>query len=304
MLYPDFNELISLKNRKSHFMHTSNTSVKSVMHGNHHSPFRGQGLEFDSVRPYVLGDDIRNIDWRVTGRTGKPHLKLFKEERERQILLCLDMNGSMRFGTRNTFKSIQAARAAALLGWKGLSSHDGIGALLFGDVDNGFQFFAPKRTHKSFVSMLKKVSEPFSTQNEISISDALGHLDKVSHTGSLIYVISDFMGIDAQSSKGWASLSRLSQRCDLIFIAINDRADKEMYPFGAVEFCGRQEKVYVDTENAAGRQLYAKLWNESREALDEMTTKCKIPLIELTTESEIHRDLPMGLQIIAKKRKR
>src|SRR5579862_7094005 len=113
MLYPDFNDLISYKERKLGKLQLARRKVSATATGNHHSPFRGQGLEFDAVREYVPGDDIRNIDWRVTARTGSPHLKVFQEERERHIVLCVDMNATMRFGTRNTFKSVQAARVAA-----------------------------------------------------------------------------------------------------------------------------------------------------------------------------------------------
>src|ERR1700722_4557819 len=128
MLYPDFNELAAFKDRRACLSHISQKAVKSIVPGNHHSPFRGQGLEFDSVRKYVPGDDIRNIDWRVTARTDSPHLKIFKEERERHILLCVDMNAAMRFGTKKTFKSIQAAHIAALLGWRGMANNDRISA--------------------------------------------------------------------------------------------------------------------------------------------------------------------------------
>ena len=111
--------------------------------GDYASPFRGQGLAFHEVREYRFGDDIRSIDWRVTARTDKPHVKVFTEERERTVILCIDANAAMRFGTRGTFKSVQAARAAALLGWQANGSNDRVGCIVFGDVPGGMQFFAP-----------------------------------------------------------------------------------------------------------------------------------------------------------------
>ncbi len=304
MLYPDFEDLVALKNRKSKLAHTSKRSVKSTVPGNHHSPFRGQGLEFDSVREYVPGDDIRCIDWRVTARTGSPHLKIFKEDRERHRIICVDMNAPMRFGTKNTFKSVQAARTAALLGWQGLAEHDCVSACLFGDVPDGLQFFAPKRTRKSFCSMLKMLSEPVMQNHTVSIQEALKHMSKASHTGSLIYLISDFMDLQ-KNLQNEAQLSRLCKRCDVIFIAINDRADKSIYPVGTLRFCGiDKEKIYVNTESLAGRNTYTHQWNENRQNLYELTSKFKIPLIELTTESDIHRDLILGLKSIGKRKKR
>lgn len=304
MLYPDFNDLIAFKDRKSDLKHTSYRSVKSTVPGNHHSPFRGQGLEFDSVREYVPGDDIRCIDWRVTARTGFPHLKIFKEDRERHIALCVDMNATMRFGTKNTFKSVQAARTAALLGWQAIACQDRVSACLFGDVSDGIHYFAPKRTHKSFCALLKTFTEAPLEQHSISLENVLQHVSQAVHTGSLIYLISDFMSI-SKNFQNEASISRLSKRCDIVFISINDQADKMLYPMGMMGFCSNnKEKIYVDTKSSGGREAYALQWKENRERLNEITSRLKIPLIELTTESDIHRDLFLGLKNIAKRKKR
>lgn len=302
MLYPDFDELIALKDLKSKMRYVSNRTVQSTVPGNHHSPFRGQGLEFDSVREYVPGDDIRNIDWRVTARTGAPHLKLFREERERQMIICVDMNAAMRFGTKKTFKSVQAARIAALLGWQGLSQHHSVSACLFGDVPNGIQYFAPKRTRKSFCAMLKMLSDPTKESHSITINEALQHINRVSHTGSLIYFISDFMDLD-KNFQHESGLSRLNKRCDVIFVAVNDQADKSIYPVGTVGFCANEtEKAYLNTESVSGREAYLHLWNENRKQLSDISSKFKIPLIELTTESDIRKDLILGLKSIAQRK--
>jgi uncharacterized protein (DUF58 family) len=303
MLYPDFNDLIAFKDRKSDLVHPSYRSGKSIVSGNHHSPFRGQGLEFDCVREYVPGDDIRNIDWRVTARMGSPHLKLFREERERHIVISVDMNAAMRFGTKNTFKSVQAARIAALLGWRGIAHQDRISACLFGDVPQGIQFFAPKRTRKSFCTLLKMLSEPPAERHHILLEDVLQHISQAAHTGSLIYLISDFMDINKAFQQG-ASISRLNKRCDLVFIAVNDQADKAIYPGGTIGFCANDtEKIYVNTESIAGRKAYAAQWNENRQRLYEITSRLKVPMIELTTESDVHRDLTLGLKNIARRKK-
>ena len=303
MLYPDFNDLVAFKDRKLNLMHTACRSVRSTVPGNHHSPFRGQGLEFDSVRQYVPGDDIRCIDWRVTARTGSPHLKLFREDRERHMIICVDMNASMRFGTRNTFKSVQAAYIAALLGWRSLAQHDCIGACLFGDVPEGLQLFAPKRTRKSFCTMLKMLAEPFPDRHAITLDAALQHVSKAAHTGALLYIISDFMDLEMTLQQE-AVLNRLNKRCDVVFVAVNDEADKTMYPLGTVGFCADGQKVFVNTESIAGRDSYEALWKQNRQRLYGMTSKFKIPLLELTTESDVRRDLILGLKTIAKRKKR
>ena len=105
--------------------------VRALTSGAYLSPFKGRGMEFDEVRPYTQGDDVRSIDWRVTARSGKPHTKLFREERERAVLLWIDLRPAMFFATRGAFKAVRAAQAAALLGWNTLQRGDRLGALIF-----------------------------------------------------------------------------------------------------------------------------------------------------------------------------
>lgn len=304
MLYPNFNELISFKDWDLDLMQPANRSVKSTISGNHHSPFRGRGLEFDSVREYVPGDDIRNIDWRVTARMGSPHLKLFKEERERPIVICIDMNATMCFGTRNTFKSVQAARTAALLGWQGISQQNRVGACLFGDVPGGMQVFAPQRTKNSFCSILKILSQPPLEHHEAALEDAMQHICRTAYTGSLIYLISDFIEIDDHFQQK-AKINQLCKRCDVTFIAINDPADKSIVPLGTIRLSGKgKEKLIVNTDSSKGRDAFASQWNDNRKKLYEVASRAKIPLIELTTESNIPRDLFLGLKMIAKRKRK
>lgn len=304
MLYPDFKDLLALKDLKSGLIHPSYRSSSSIILGGQHSPFRGHGLEFDSVRQYVPGDDIRNIDWRVTARTGSPHLKIFKEERERQIVLCVDMNAAMRFGTRNTFKSVQAAKIGALLGWRAIANHDRVSACLFGDVPEGMEFFASKRTSKSFLAMLKRFSEPSNERHQVGLEEAFKHVSQAVHTGSLVYFISDFMDIHKDFQQE-VSLNHLNKKCDVIFISINDRSDKILVPVGTLSFLSTmQERMRVNTDSLSGREAYANQWKENRKKLYEMTSQLRIPVLEVTTESDIRKDLPLGLKMLAARRKR
>jgi uncharacterized protein (DUF58 family) len=299
MLYPDFNDLIALGDQKLNIAHPSLRSVKSTALGGHRSFFRGVGLEFDSVREYVPGDDIRSIDWRVTARTGSPHLKVFKEERERHVVICVDMNATMRFGTKNTFKSVQAARITALLGWGAIAQQDRVSICFFGDVPEGIQLFAPRRSKKSFCSVLKKLSEPPVESHHVHLSEALQYISKRVHTGSLIYLVSDFMDID-KTFEQEACVSQISKKCDVVFIGVNDQADKLIYPMGVIGLQERgKEKMNVDTENLAGQKAYASLWQEHQEKLQEITTRYKIPMLEMMTESKVHKDLILGLKKIA-----
>lgn len=296
MLYPNLNELISYKNLKLKSTRQSKRLMHALVSGSHHSPFRGKGLEFDSVREYVPGDDIRNIDWRVTARTGLPHLKIFQEERQRHVILCVDMNSTMRFGTRKTFKSIQAARVAALLGWQGMAHQDKVSACLYGDIPKRIEYFTPKNSKTSFSLFLKRLTEPATTQRNVLFKDVFQNVLQAAHTGSVIYFISDFMQINSDPEES-GLLNRLRRRCDIVFISINDPADRSLFPIGMLGFQGNgEEKLTINTECRIGREAYALQWKENREKLHEITAQLKIPLIELTTESEIKKDLMLALK--------
>lgn len=275
MLYPDFDELVSYKKLKIGGQRPRLS--QSLVVGGCRSLFRGRGLEFDSVRKYVPGDDIRNIDWRVTARTGSPHLKIFQEERQRTVFLCVDTHPGMRFGTRNTFKSVQAARIAALLGWQALADQN----KCTGYLDGAFSSFSP---------FLKKLCE---TPGKECCSIFFNELLYTVPSGSLVYFISDFMHIAEED----ALLSRLRRRCDIVFVSVNDPADAALFPVGLLEFQGF-EKVLVNTDSIAGREAYALQWRENRLKLGALASRFRIPLIELSTESTI-RDL---LLLLGKKR--
>lgn len=297
MLYPDLHDLITYKKQLKSRSLPSFRSIKSIAPGNRVSALRGQGLEFDAVREYVPGDDIRNIDWRVTARTGAPHLKLFKEERERQLVICVDMNAGMRFGTKNTFKSVQAARIVSFLGWQGIAQQDRVSACLFGDVPHGIQYFAPKRTHSSFYTILKTLTDAPVEEHNIPLEKALEHISQNAQAGSLVYLISDFLEFEE------TSLKRLNSKCDLLLIAVNDQADKSIYPLGRVGFCANGSEICIDTTVKSGREAYAAQWMVTRKRLQEIAMRFKIPLIELSTESDVRSELSLKLKN-ASRRKR
>jgi uncharacterized protein (DUF58 family) len=300
MLYPDLKDLIALRNQKIKSSLASSQAVKSTAPGGHHSPFRGQGLEFDSVREYVPGDDIRSIDWRVTARTGEPHVKLYREEKERSVLICVDMNAAMRFGTRKTFKSVQAARVAASLGWRSLATHDRVGSLLFGDVPEGMRFFAPDRTRKSLWHTLRMFVEPSSESHFISLDIAVKHLLNFNHSGVLIYIISDFLELSDELER---LLNKLNKRCDVVAIAINDAAEKTIPPLEMVCFQGyNSERVIANTDSVEGRRAYREQWDENRQKLSSMLLRQKIPLLAISTEADIPKDLIFGINTLAKRK--
>lgn len=297
-IYPAFNDLVAYKNRKR-APTQGFVSVTSQTPGQHRSPFRGHGLEFDSVREYVAGDDIRHIDWRVTARMGAPHLKILKEERERQRMIVVDMNAAMRFGTKKTFKSVQAAHIASWLGWQGLGENDRVGACLYGDVPKGIQFFSPMRTSRSFCSILQSLSEAPKETHSISFKDVLDPLTRSVQGGSLVYFISDFMDIPPKDL-----LSRIAKKSTVVFIALHDPMDRSLYPYGSLGFStGRSASLFIDTKNNKARQSYEADWKQRRKMLHSLAADLKISVLELSTESDVHEELHFGLKTLVRGRR-
>lgn len=298
MLYPDLDELIALKSHKLKLKELSRKSAGAVL-GNYGSAFRGQGLEFDAVREYVFGDDIRSIDWKVTARIGSPHVKIFREERERTLFICLDMNAQMRFGTKNTFKSVMAAKTAALLGWQGIYAQDKVSAYLYGDVPGRIQYFPPTKTRKSFSSLLKMLTEKPKEQHAVPLEDVLNKVNQTAKSGSLIYIISDFL----EAFPSDRILTALTQKNDVVFISVNDQADGFLAPIGMLGFSD-DELFITDTDHQEGRERYQAFWQKNRKELSEWSTRLKIPIIELTTESDVRKDLILALKLIARGHRR
>lgn len=209
--------------------------VRSLQAGGWRSPFRGRGMEFAEVRAYAPGDDVRSIDWKVTARRGRTHTKLYHEERDRPILLFVDLRAAMRFGTRIAFKSVAAARAAALAGWAGLGQGDRIGGLVL--ADDGLHSLAPRRERRQLLHLLRAISG--ATRGEAGpvmaapggpgLLLALRRLRHMAQPGSLVLLFSDFHDLDGPARQ---ELSRLGRQADGLAFLVHDALEAEPPPPG------------------------------------------------------------------------
>ncbi len=206
--------------------------VHSGMSGSYLSQVRGRGMEFEEVRQYQAGDDIRLMDWRVTARTGKPHTKVFREERERPVMFVVDFSPTMYFGTRRTFKSCQAAQVAALLGWAAVGHGDRVGAILHhppGLVE--VKPAAGTRGIFRLIGALKAAANHAPTDTQTARSEApYQHARRLCRPGAMVFVISDFWHFSAAIER---ELSQLTQRHDLYCIMISDRMEVDGLPAGS-----------------------------------------------------------------------
>ena len=301
MLYPDFKELLQLAGRAPRPNLGTRQKTMAAAAGNYASPFRGQGLEFHEVREYRAGDDVRNIDWRVTARMNRPFMKVFTEERERTILLCINAGAAMRFGTRGTFKSIQAERAAALLGWMAQASNDRVGALIFGDVPDGMQFIAPARSRSPLWRTLKTLCRrtPPKNPKPVTLEEALTTLERTAPTGALIFIISDFQPVTDSLEKILANLRR---RCDIIMIGVTDPADRDLPAMEAVWFSDTGGKrILAGTGSKKGRESYARQWRENRTKLEDIAARQRISIIDIHTNADVYTELVQGLRFVERR---
>jgi len=238
-LYPRLDDLLELRHQARTLGLASHHLVNSSFSGLYASVFRGTGLDFEEVREYHEGDDIRNMEWKVTARTNTPHLKTFREERERSVVLCVDQGPHMSFGTRGTFKSIQAARSAALLGWAANSLNDRVGGLLFGDSGSTSHHFRPTKDRRALWRLLKALSGPSEGGEAVKdpLLNALQRAERGTPTGSLIFVIAD-MNREVTSLE--TTLGRLSQRHSLVLVPIDDKADRDLPDLGRALFTDQE----------------------------------------------------------------
>ncbi len=302
-LHPQLDDLLELRHQAHAFGMASNHLVNSSFSGLYSSVFRGSGLDFEEVREYREGDDIRNMEWKVTARTNSPHLKVFREERDRSVVLCVDQGPHMNFGTRGTFKSIQAAHAAALIGWAANAVHDRVGGLSFGDPVAGMRHFRPTKDRRALWRLLKTLSEPTelgAAPTDDSLLIALQQAERGAATGSLIFVLADF-NRETQSLE--TTLGRLGQRHTVVLLPVDDPADRALPDMGRVVFAGADgATAEVDTANPAGRAAYTRLWESHRAALLGMANRLATLAIPLSTDEDVHKTLAKGLQFSARTR--
>ena len=295
-LHPQLDDLLELRHQARTLGVTAHHLVNSTFTGLYSSVFRGTGLDFDEVREYREGDDIRNMDWLVTARTNVPHLKVFREERQRSVILCIDTGPHMSFGTRGTFKSIQAARTAALIGWAASKQHDRVGGVLFGNPATDIRYFRATPGRRGLWRLLRALTEPIEQgdTDESQLMAALRHIESGAGTGSLIFVIAPINQVTTGLEH---ILGSLKQRHDVVLLPVDDPADIELPDMGTVIFSNAAgELLEVDTGNAAGREAFREDWQQRREELQQLSYRLGIGLIPISTNEDVHRTLINGLR--------
>ncbi len=299
MTNPTQVEIKSLLRMRGYTRYINLKSIKktsSFISGLHDSKFSGRGMDYQESRIYQAGDDIRNMDWRVTARTGTAHTKLYQEERERPVYIVIDTNQSMRFGTRRQFKSVLAAKTAALFAWATTKNGDRIGVMSFGV--HGIHSLKPRAGQKGTMAVLSHLLENSPNQANSNIApsfldDCLQQLRSVIRPGSLVIIISDFYHCGDNCRR---HLTQLAKHNDIVGVLVSDPFEK--YPplpsvYGVLAENGRQ---LIDTRKKTVSEKVDNERQQHSQNIIEQVIKSGVSLIPLATDDDMVATLKRGLE--------
>ena len=293
-------ELIELRRHTHEIPLFSTPQRRSVLVGLHHSRLRGRGVDFDQVRIYQAGDDVRHIDWRVTARTQEPHTKLFHEERERPIYLLIEQSQRLFFGTQTQFKSVLVAQAAALIGWAALKHNDRIGGLVFGETDQ--HGIRPRRTQRTLLQLLECVARTHQQLQSQSMHSMPPATDSVGlalrrardllRPGSLAILLCDERALNETVER---QLKLLARHTDLLLVPVSDPIDHALPAAGYLAFTEHDAYLSLNTHDQRVRQSYRAHAQKRQQNWRHIARRLGVPLLPLSTQytavEQLHQHL-------------
>ena len=289
----------------------TNRLIDDQLAGDYHSTFKGQGVEFDEVRPYIAGDDVRMIDWNVTARTGVPYIKRYSEERELTILFLVGVSGSQSYGSRSRSKMELAAEVTALLALTAIRNQDKIGLVLFSD--RIVKYIPPRKGRDSVMRLVREVlAAEDEAKGGTDVEGVLKFLNGVQKRRAVVFLVSDFITGNGERGTGngergtGASLERLlratARHHDMICVPVSDPAESVLPDVGLVELEDSEtgELMLVDTSSAKVRKSFAEKAESDREELTKFFRKTGIDTLDIATD----RPYIDGVRALFKRRAR
>lgn len=282
-------DLIRLRLSARRVMLYARSPATSVIAGVHASRFRGRGVDFVESRAYEVGDDIRDLDWRVTARTGKPHTKVFQEERERPVLAVIDAHPGMYFATRGALKIVQASRLAALLGWAAVSRGDRIGALICNGDDH--HEVRPSGGRRGVLRMINALTRyldgpedsEFASQPP-AMDQALKRARRIARPGSLIFLISDYYHLGPEFERHLAFLKRHS---DVIACRVRDPVEMTPPPPGSYPVSNGLKQGVMALTRSGPRQRFEQFVTEQQQLFTRTLNKQGVTRLDLSTDDDV-----------------
>lgn len=285
-VYADLDELIRLQYKATGFSFLPRQPIHSLLAGRHASRLRGRGLNFEELRRYLPGDDIRTMDWKVTARMRKPHVRVYTEERDRPMLLVVDQRLSMFFGSTRAMKSVAAAEAAALGAWRVFHAGDRVGAIVFDDHD--LVAIAPHRSRGRVMQILRAVVEKNHAlradadlaPNAAMLNRALERVLQMATHDYLVCFITDFYGDDPESVR---LVTLLSAHNDVLTVFIYDPLEAQLPGSGRLVMAEGASQLDVNTSDVSLRRRFHDAFEQRLARIQELSRQRSIPVLPIQT---------------------
>jgi len=285
-VYADLDDLIRLQFKVHGFSFLPRQPVQSLLAGRRASRLRGRGLDFEEIRRYIPGDDIRTMDWRVTARTQKPHTRVYTEEKDRPVLLVVDQRLSMFFGSQVAMKSVTAAEVAAMGAWRTLSVGDRVGALVFNDSE--IREIPPHRSRQRVMQILETLlamNHALRVDGDIQpdpsmLNRVLGKVLQIAKHDYLVAIISDFSGTDEETRR---AVTRLAAHNDVIALFIYDPLEAHLPSFGKVIVSQGDLQLEVDTGDSQFRRRFSDQFENRLKTARDLMLRRGIPVLPIHT---------------------
>ena len=262
-----------------------------IFAGHYHSAFKGRGMAFSEVREYRVGDDVRDIDWNVTARSNKPHIKVFEEERELTMMLMVDVSGSRGFGSTERIKKNLLTEIAAVLAFSASETGDKVGCILFSDRIE--KFIPPKKGRSHILMIIRELIEFTPESRGTSLAEPVRYLTGALKKRCTAFLISDFLTPPADTTAFEESLRIASSKHDIVGIRLYDPREAELPDVGIVEMKDAESGagVWVDTSSRAVRKEYAEAWRERTEEMERLLRRCRVDVATVATDEDYVKSL-------------
>ncbi|QGJ71191.1 von Willebrand factor type A domain protein [Planctomycetales bacterium 10988] len=256
--------------------------VDEVLGGQYHSAFKGRGIEFEEVRPYQMGDDVRTIDWNVTARSGEPYVKLFREERELSVWLLADISASQAWGTQHQSKRDLMAEIGATLAFAAIRNNDKVGLLLF--TDEVEKCLLPKKGSQNALRIIRELLFWNPQRTGTNLAAALDRINRTVKRKSILFIMSDF-----QDQYYEHALRVARKRHDIVPLVIHDRCEEELPKVGLLEWEDAEtgERVLIDTLHGPTRRAYAESRQQIAEAREQLFRQMRVEPIQFATGEDL-----------------
>jgi uncharacterized protein (DUF58 family) len=256
--------------------------VNTLMAGHYRSVFRGSGIEFEEVREYTPGDDVKSIDWRVSARMGRPYIKRFREERERLVMLLVDMSASGNFGTRQSLKREVSAEIAAILAFNAICNNDKVGAILF--TDQVERYIPPQKGSAHVWRVIKEIFDFHPRRTGTDIQRAIRFLGRIGRKRGLVFLISDYL------AAGYTKALKVSaKKHEFVGILVSDPGDFSLPEAGMLlmEDLESGRRLFLDAADAATRRRYADERTAAHQRTKDILKSADIDCIDISTAGSV-----------------